>query len=122
MYAPHLLPFSHYATAFFASLAVMVFVDILLGPRAEYLNAYTGKYYCPELETVYEIRMENGGLVGGNWRHRNLPLKFLGEDYWEDTEGPLGEIRFERDEKGRVTGMRVTGGGVVNLWMERVRG
>ncbi|HOP44532.1 MAG TPA: hypothetical protein PLA11_13520 [Flavobacteriales bacterium] len=41
MYAPHLLPFSHYATAFFASLAVMVFVDILLGPRAEYLNAYT---------------------------------------------------------------------------------
>ena len=88
----------------------------------EYLNAYTGKYYCPELETVYEIRMENGGLVGGNWRHRNLPLKFLGEDYWEDTEGPLGEIRFERDEKGRVTGMRVTGGGVVNLWMERGRG
>lgn len=41
MNTPHLLPFSHYATAFVASLAVMVVVDIILGPRAEYLNAYT---------------------------------------------------------------------------------
>ncbi len=83
------------------------------------LAAYAGVYYCPELETVYRISVQEGGLVADHRRHSGLKLKALEKDIFEDTAGPLGKIRFIRDVKGAVSGMRITSGGVMDLWMER---
>lgn len=67
------------------------------------LAAYAGRYYSEELERVYTLRVEDGELL---LSHRRL------EDYrmrpWEPdiflTRWPFGEIRFERDADGEITG------------------
>lgn len=86
----------------------------------EELNVYAGVYYSPELETVYRISVQEGGLVADHRRHSGLKLKAREKDVFEDATGPLGKIRFVRDDKGAISGMRITSGGVMNLWMERV--
>jgi len=82
---------------------------------AESLLAYTGTYYSPEIRTLYEIRVRDGGLVAQHIRHGVLLLSHDEEDAFGGGEWFFREIRFTRSDRGEVDGFRLTGGRVRNL-------
>ncbi len=89
-------------------------------PTAAELQAYTGAYYSPELETRYEVVIENNGLVARHRRHGDIPMRPARADNFRAAPFYFSEIRFERDAAGKVTGMRVSAGRVRNLKFDRM--
>ena len=89
-------------------------------PTAAEFAAYAGRYYSPELETVYTLTAEGDSLVARHRRHGRIPLA-AAEVRDEFRGGPwyFGRVRFERGADGRVTGLRTSGGRVRDLWFER---
>jgi CubicO group peptidase (beta-lactamase class C family) len=84
----------------------------------EELADYAGMYYSPELETVYRFTVVDGALMADHRRYDPFEVSLITRD---EFDGPsfVDTIRFERDEFGRVTGMRVSNGRVRNLWFEK---
>ena len=89
-------------------------------PSAAELQAYTGAYYSPELETRYEVLLQNNGLVARHRRHGDIALRPVSADNFRAAPFYFSEIRFERDAAGKVTGMRVSAGRVRNLRFEKL--
>ncbi len=84
------------------------------------LQTYVGEYYSPELETTYRFEIQDGTLTGHHRRHDPFALKPVAQD---EFSGPsfVRRLVFSRDEAGRVFGMRVSNGRVLNLWFEKRR-
>lgn len=89
-------------------------------PSPTEMQAYTGVYYSPELETRYEVLIENNALVARHRRHGDIALRPHQPDNFRATPFYFSQIRFERDATGRVTGMRVSAGRVRNLLFTRL--
>jgi CubicO group peptidase (beta-lactamase class C family) len=85
----------------------------------EILASLAGRYYSPELETVYTLVVEDGKLMGKHRRHDDFELTATEEWVFR---GPnfFSEVRFERNQAGVVTGMRASNGRVRNLLFERL--
>lgn len=86
----------------------------------EEMVSYTGKFYSPELETTYDIYIENDTLSYHHARHGDFKMKVIKKDVLEG-EWPLAISKFKRDENGEITGIFVTNGRVKNLWFEKQR-
>jgi len=82
---------------------------------AEALREYAGRYLSPELETWYELFVEDGKLMGRHFRQELLELEPVGKDSFRADSGALSEVEFERGAGGAVTGFRVSNGRVLNL-------
>jgi hypothetical protein len=85
------------------------------------LGDFVGRYYCLDVETSYTIVAEKDSLIAQHRLNGPLQLKQIGVDLFEESS-ILGKIKFERNAAGVVTGMRVTSGSVLNLWMGKVAG
>lgn len=88
-------------------------------PTSQELRAFAGRYFSPELETVYTLAVEGDSLVARHRRHDDFELTAREPDVFEGA-GFFGTARFARDAAGRVTGMRVSNGRVRDLLFERV--
>jgi CubicO group peptidase (beta-lactamase class C family)/ketosteroid isomerase-like protein len=75
----------------------------------EQLRAYQGRYYSAEIETAYEIRLDE---EAGNLQAHSLRLPPLTLTYVEDDEfrGAFGKIIFERSGDDVVTGFKADNG------------
>ena len=82
------------------------------------LLSYTGKFYSPELETTYNIYLENDILFCHHARHGEFKMKVLKNDVLE-SEWPMAITKYKRDKKGEVTGIYVSNGRVRNLRFEK---
>jgi hypothetical protein len=92
-------------------------------PDAGDLERYAGRYYAPEVETFYTVRVgDDGGLVAWHRRHGDIRLTPDAVDRFRSPSWFFSEVRFERDDSGAVTGMRVTSGRVRNLRFEKLEG
>jgi CubicO group peptidase (beta-lactamase class C family) len=90
-------------------------------PAAADLHAYTGVYYSPELETRYEVLLENDRLIARHRRHGDIPLRPFQPDNFRASQFYFSQVRFERDAQGKVRQMRVSDGGRVrNVRFERL--
>ncbi|HEV3049629.1 MAG TPA: serine hydrolase, partial [Longimicrobium sp.] len=89
-------------------------------PPADQMRAYTGRYYSPELETVYTVVLQDGRLLARHRRHGDVSLTPREADLFRGGESWLAEVRFERGADGAVTGMRVSSGRLRNLWFEKL--
>lgn len=76
-------------------------------PSPEELKLYTGDYKSEELSTVFSIKVPDENLLIDHVRHGQLYLKPLEKDKFQ-TIGMPGEIRYERDESGEITGFRLS--------------
>ncbi|MBT8489033.1 MAG: serine hydrolase [Gemmatimonadetes bacterium] len=85
------------------------------------LRAYEGSYRSPELDSTYDVLIEDGALVVRNWRIEDVTLTPTGEDEFAGDQWWLSQVRFRRDEEGRVDGLLVTGGRIRNVRFERVQ-
>ena len=86
----------------------------------EQLAEFVGNYYTVELDTTYTIGARGDGLVARHIRHDDILLTyadghFLGDAWF------FPEIHFTRDDTGQITGFRLTGNRVRNLYFEKSR-
>ena len=84
----------------------------------EQLAEFEGDYYTQELDTTYSIRIQGNQLVAQHIRHADILLTYADGHFLGNTWF-FPEIHFTRDDTGRVTGFRLTGGRVRNLHFEK---
>jgi CubicO group peptidase (beta-lactamase class C family) len=87
---------------------------------AEMLAEYAGTYYSEELGTRYTIEVEGADLVARHIRHDPIALTRRSRDVFAGGMWFLGQARFERNEAGTITGMRVSSGRVRNLLFRKI--
>ncbi|MCY4397838.1 MAG: serine hydrolase [Gemmatimonadetes bacterium] len=81
------------------------------GPGEEYLGAYVGRYYSQELETFYDVAVEDGGLVLHHIEMAEpLAMQHTDGDEFSTAVIYLNTIAFERSVAGSVTGFTVSNG------------
>jgi len=85
------------------------------------LRELTGTYRSPELDSTYELLVEDGRLVADHWRNPRSVLTAMGTDTFSGDQWWFPEVRFVRDRSGRVVAFDVTGARVRDLRFERVR-
>ena len=84
----------------------------------EQLAEFEGDYYTEELDTTYTIGVRGDGLVARHRRHDDISLTYTDGHFRGDTWF-FPEIHFIRDDTGCVTGFRLTGNRVRNLYFEK---
>ena len=84
----------------------------------EQLAEFEGDYYTDELDTTYTIRVCGDQLVAQHRRHDDILLTYA-DDHFVGDVWFFPEVRFTRDDAGRVTGFRLTGNRVRNLYFEK---
>ncbi|MEM9687404.1 MAG: serine hydrolase domain-containing protein, partial [Bacteroidota bacterium] len=89
-----------------------------VSPSNKGLQAYTGEFYSPELETTYAISVKDKKLFYHHARHGDAEMKFLKKDVLEG-KWPFNIVKFKSDASGRVEGILVSNGRVRNLWFEK---
>jgi CubicO group peptidase (beta-lactamase class C family) len=81
---------------------------------------FTGKYYSPELETLYTIELKNNVLKLIHVHHGEVDLKIMSKDRLNAPWWFVQNIDMVRDATGKVTGLKMTNGRVANLWFKRL--
>jgi len=76
------------------------------------LKNYAGVYSSPELDPLYEIRVEESKLVLHRLTHKLDTLEPVTRDFFV---GSLGSIRFTRDSRSEVAGFALGTGRIRNL-------
>ena len=67
------------------------------------LTNYAGRYFSEELETFYDLSVEDGKLVIRHRRFGPVPLTHTNGDSFSGTL-PVSQVVFRRDAEGKVTG------------------
>lgn len=90
-------------------------------PSRADLEAYTGRFFSAELEVFYEVVLEEKGLVLRQRRFADDVELQPGQREDVFTGGfPVTDVAFERDEDGKVVGLRAGNGRSRDVWFERV--
>ncbi len=84
------------------------------------LEEFTGTFRSDELSTSYDIVIENGKLVLKHSRKSVISLDPLKKDIFKTNKWFFGIVKFERNSKNEITGMRSSSGRVQNLYFEKV--
>ncbi|MBE9463509.1 serine hydrolase domain-containing protein [Dyadobacter subterraneus] len=79
-----------------------------------------GKYYSPELETFYTITLKDDTLKLIHVHHGEVILRVVNKDRLTAPWWFVQNIDIARDVSGKVTGIRMSNGRVVNLWFKRL--
>ena len=77
-------------------------------PSSEELQAYPGRYYSPELETLYTVVLQEGRLLARHRRHGDVSLMPEEAGVFRGSESWFAAVRFERGADGAVTALRVS--------------
>ncbi len=90
-------------------------------PDAAALTEFTGNYHSNELDITYTIAIESGRLVARSlWTTEPTVLTRVMADRFESAAGVLEIVVFDRDRHHRIKGLRVHGGRIRNLEMQRL--
>jgi hypothetical protein len=96
-----------------------------VSPSPKELAAYAGRYYSPELDISSTLVAADDHLVAQRRKYVDSQLTPLFRDAFSDDWLPLMGypttylVVFERNEHGAITGLRVSGTRVRNLWFAR---
>ncbi len=83
------------------------------------LEELSGRYYCVELETAYEIRLEEGELKAYGFRVGPITLKRLQGDDFTSSAFFFANMSFKRAEDGSVSGFMASNGRTRDVWFNR---
>ncbi|WP_084050586.1 serine hydrolase domain-containing protein [Aquimarina macrocephali] len=88
----------------------------------EDLQEFTGKYYCDELEIIYELKVENNNLIIYNSKIGTIKINSLKEDVFIGTSWIFNSLVFERSKnKSVILGFRVSGQRVKNMYFKKLK-
>jgi CubicO group peptidase (beta-lactamase class C family) len=83
------------------------------------LAPLAGRYFSEELETFYDLAVEDGSLVVRHRRFGEVTLVHAAADRFTSGTFPITNLEFERNGSGRVTGFRVGNGRARDILFER---
>ena len=83
------------------------------------LEEYEGRYFTPELETVYEITLEEDQLMAHHRRNGSFQLNVVALDTLVSDQWYFSDVIFSRNIFGNADGFRLSNGRVMNLWFEK---
>ncbi|PYT22945.1 MAG: hypothetical protein DMG57_33630 [Acidobacteria bacterium] len=86
-------------------------------PTPDELNAYAGSYVSEEIEPVYRITVQNGSLVLKRLKSKPQQLRPALVDYFD---GSNGDLHFERDQSGKISGFLLNSGRIKNFRFRKV--
>nr|WP_297789078.1 serine hydrolase domain-containing protein [uncultured Allomuricauda sp.] len=82
-------------------------------------NMLVGKYYSPELKTMYSISIDDkSNIYLEHARHGIIKLEQLYNTIFSGN-WPVGTVEIKRNEKGKVMGLRMSNGRTRNVWFEK---
>ena len=84
----------------------------------EQMREYAGEYYSRELDTTYEIVLQDDMISARQRRHGDIPLVRTKEDVFTGMRWFFHKVQFVRNEKNQIAGFLLTGGRVRNLRFE----
>jgi CubicO group peptidase (beta-lactamase class C family) len=84
----------------------------------EQMREYAGEYYSRELDTTYEIVLQDDMISARQRRHGDIPLVRTKEDVFTGRRWFFHKVQFVRNEKNQIAGFLLTGGRVRNLRFE----
>jgi CubicO group peptidase (beta-lactamase class C family) len=89
------------------------YVTIL--PEDKALQAYTGRYYSPELDCSYEIVQKDHRLYLTGNKYNDMPLTFAGPghlltDFWW-----MDHLMVKRNKSDQITGFEISSGRVMQV-------
>jgi hypothetical protein len=87
-------------------------------PDLKNLAEYAGVYWSPELETQYTIFVRDGKLFADHVRHGEIALKPVAKDEFSGSWF-MRQVKFLRDNAGRITGLTMGGGRVTGIRFNR---
>jgi CubicO group peptidase (beta-lactamase class C family) len=87
-------------------------------PTPDQLDGYAGIYRSEEIEPVYRIAVENGGLLLKRLKSKPQKLQPTLVDYFE---GPSGDLHFLRDGAGNVSGFVLNAGRIRNFRFRKTK-
>jgi CubicO group peptidase (beta-lactamase class C family) len=79
------------------------------------LIAYTGTYYCAELDCNYRIGLKDHRLFLSNAKYNDSPLILYGEDHLIDNFWWMNHLHITRNTKNQITGFELNGNRVMHL-------
>lgn len=77
-------------------------------PEPSQLQAYTGRYTSEELQTTYEVVVEDNELKLRHFRHGDLDLRHASGEDFTGSRWFIGSVEFFRDATGKVQGFLVS--------------
>lgn len=86
---------------------------------ADDLAAFVGRYYSEEVETLFEMTVEDGKLVAHNIRMDPLTLTPRDVDEFSSSAFFFKTIAFQRSGNGQITGFMGSNGRTKNVWFRR---
>jgi CubicO group peptidase (beta-lactamase class C family) len=87
-------------------------------PTPDELSAYAGSYVSEEIEPVYRIAVENGSLVLKRLKSKPEKLQPTLVDYFE---GSNGDLHFQRDPSGKISGFLLNSGRIKNFRFRKMK-
>ncbi len=82
-------------------------------------NSYLGTYYSDELRTTYYIESNKEELKLTHKKKSDVPLIMIKKDTFEGKYG-FARIKMVRNEIDKVTGFKLSGGRVKNIYFKKV--
>jgi CubicO group peptidase (beta-lactamase class C family) len=83
------------------------------------LAAFAGRYFSEEMETFYDLSVEDGQLVIRHRRFGPAPLTHTDGDTFSGSL-PVSQVIFHRDDQGNVTGFEAGNGRARGILFQRV--
>jgi hypothetical protein len=83
------------------------------------LTSFAGRYFSEELETFYDLSVENGQLVIRHRRFGPVALTHTTGDSFSATL-PVSQVVFRRDDQGNVTGFEAGNGRARDIMFTKV--
>ena len=90
------------------------------GPENMDYKELTGTFYSDELQTAYDIRVDNDTLTAFHQRHDPIRLDPIDKDQFLGDNWFFGNLEFTRDQDGMVNGFLVSSGRVKNVSFDKV--
>jgi CubicO group peptidase (beta-lactamase class C family) len=85
------------------------------------LEAYTGEYYCPELDCKYGIVLKDHGVYLTNNKYNDTKLTLTGEDHLGCNFWWMSHLLVKRDSSKKITGFEVNDGRVMHLKFDKIK-
>ncbi|GAB3948174.1 hypothetical protein GCM10028805_21900 [Spirosoma harenae] len=89
-------------------------------PAKTVMTEYIGRYYSPELETIYSIRPKGNTLALVHVHHGEVAMKSVSLDKFSTDWWFMSSVEAVRNDAQAIIGLRVSNGRVRNLWLKRL--
>jgi CubicO group peptidase (beta-lactamase class C family) len=89
------------------------------GGLPKQLSEFTGRYYNDETEAYYTVSLKDSVLMLDHRKFSSMPLRYFAPDQFNNSNWWMSNIRFLRNNKGKIVAFEVNSGRVQHLRYEK---